>query len=109
MFGIIKKMFVVLFATIVSASNHIKCVSLSNQKCMTLSILINLHPDEYSQELHYYHFAINLDRRAGSCNTLDDLSNKVCAPNEREDLNHVQDDYRNKLIENIKKAYIMQM
>ena len=31
---------------IVSASNHIKCVLLSNQKCMTQPTLINLYPNE---------------------------------------------------------------
>ena len=54
---------------------------------MTQPILINLHPNEYSQELHYYPFVINLDRCAGGCITLDDLSNRVCLPNEAEDLN----------------------
>ena len=32
----------------VNASNHKKCVSLSNQKCMTQPTLINLHPNEYN-------------------------------------------------------------
>ena len=32
-------------------------------------------------------FAINLDSCVGSCNTLNDLSNKVCVPNRTEDLN----------------------
>ena len=49
--------------------------------------LINLHPNEYSQEFHYYPFAVKLDRCVGSCNTLNDLSNKVCVPNKTEDLN----------------------
>ena len=40
--------------------------------------LINLHPNEYSQEFHYYPFAVKLDRCVRSCNTLKDLSNKVC-------------------------------
>ena len=57
-------------------------MSLNNQKCMTQTALINLHPNEYSQELNYYPFAVNLDRCGRSCNTLDDLSNKVCIPNE---------------------------
>ena len=39
---------------------------------------IYLHPNEYSQEFHYHPFAIKLDRCAGSCNTLNDLSNKGC-------------------------------
>ena len=64
-----------------------KCVSLSNQKCMTQPTLINLHTYEYIQDLQYYPFAVNLHRCAGSCNTLDDLSNNVCVPNKTEDLN----------------------
>ena len=40
-----------------------------------------------SQELHSYPFAVNLDRYVGSCNTLIDLSNKVCVPNKTEVLN----------------------
>ena len=43
--------------------------------------LINLHPNEYSQEFHYYPFAVKLGICAGSFNTLNDLSNKVCVPN----------------------------
>ena len=40
--------------------------------------LINLHPNEYHQKIRYYSFAANLDRSAGSCNILDDLSSRVC-------------------------------
>ena len=59
---------------------------LSNQKCEIQLNLINLQRNEYSQDLHYYPFAVKLDR-CGSCNTPNDLSNKVCAPNKTEDLN----------------------
>ena len=55
MFGLIKKMFMGLLISIANTSNHTKCVSLSHQKCMIQSNLINLHPIEYSQEFHYYH------------------------------------------------------
>ena len=48
MFGLIKKMFIGLLISTVNASNHTKCVLLSNQKCMTQSTLINLHSNEYS-------------------------------------------------------------
>ena len=54
MFGIIKKMFMVLLTSIVNASNHTKCVSLNNQKCEMQLTLINLYLNEYSQKLHYY-------------------------------------------------------
>ena len=87
MFGLIKKMFIGLLTGIVSASNHTKCISLGNQKCMTQPTLINLHPNEYSQEFHYYPFAVKLDRCVRSCNTLNYLSNKVRVPNKTEDLN----------------------
>ena len=72
-----------LLPSIVNVSNHTKCVSLSNQKYKSRPTLINLHPNEYIQGLHYYQFAVNLD----SCNTLNDLSNKVCVKYKKEDLN----------------------
>ena len=50
-------------------------------------IIINLHPSGYSQELHYYQFAVNLDGCLRSCSTLNDLSNKVCVSNKTKDLN----------------------
>ena len=54
---------------------------------MTQPTLINLRTNEYSQEFHYYPCAVKLDRCVGSCNTLNDLSNKVYVPNKRQDLN----------------------
>ena len=41
----------------------------------------------YNQELHYYPFSVKLDKCAGSCNTLNDLSNRIYVPNKTEDLN----------------------
>ena len=87
MFGLTKKIFIGLLTGLVNDSNHIKCVSLSNQKRVTQPTLINLHPNIYKQEFHCYPFAVKLDRCAGSCNTLNDLSNKVCVPNKTKDLN----------------------
>ena len=86
MLELIKKTFIVLLISIVNASNHTKCVSLSNQKRMIQPTLINLHPNEYSQEFHYYPFAVKLDRCVGYGNALNDLSNNVCVPN-KTDLN----------------------
>ena len=40
--------------------------------------------------LHYYPFVVRLDRYIGSCNTLNDLSNKVCVTLKTEDL-HIHD------------------
>ena len=62
-------------------------MSLINQKCMIPPTLINLHPNEYSQEFYYYPFAIKLDRSVEGCNALNELSSKICAQNETEDLN----------------------
>ena len=93
MFGLIKKVFIGLLnfikslSSIVNTPDHVKCISLNNQQCMTQPTLINSHPNEYIEGLRYYPFAVNLDRRMGSCNTLNDLSNKACVPNKTEDLN----------------------
>ena len=65
MFGFIKLTLFVVLSRIVNASNHAKCVSLSNQKCEIQPILINLHANEYSQEFYYYPFPVKLDRCAG--------------------------------------------
>ena len=69
-------MFIVLLTSLVNASSYTKYVLLSNQKCEIQPTLINLHPNEYSQGLHCYLF-VKLDRCVGSCNTLNDLSNKA--------------------------------
>ena len=61
------------YSGLVNGYNHTKCISISNQKCMTQPTLINLHSNECSQEFHYYSFAVKSDRYVGSCNTLNDL------------------------------------
>ena len=43
------------------------CIKKSNRKCKIQPILINLHPNEYSQELQYYPFAVTLDKCDRSC------------------------------------------
>ena len=48
---------------------------------MTQPTLFNLHPNEYS----YHPSLVNLDKCVGSFNTLNDLPNEVCVPNETED------------------------
>ena len=87
MFGLTKEIFIGLLTSIVSASNHTKCMLPSNQKCMTQPTLINPHPNEYSQEFHYYRLAVKLDGCVGICNILNDLSNRVYVLNKKEDLN----------------------
>ena len=87
MFRLIKKTFIGLLTSIVNRSIDTKCVSLRNRKCMIQPSLINLYPNEYSQELHYYPHAVKVDRCVRSFNTFNDLSNKVCVPSKSEDIN----------------------
>ena len=71
MFGVMKNMFIVLLTSIiVNASNHSP-----------------LHPNEYSQKIRYYSFAVKLDRCVGICDTPTDWPNKTCVPEKTEDLN----------------------
>ena len=93
MIGFIKKMFAGLLsfsaslASIANVSKFTICIFLDNKSCMTRPTLINLNPDEYNQGFCYYSLMVSLDRRNGSCNTLDDPSNKICALNKTKDLN----------------------
>ena len=83
MFGIYKKIFIGLVKNIVNTSNHIKCVSLCNQKCSIQPTFINLHPNK----ICYYSFAVNLNWYILSCNTFNDLSNKISVSTKAEDYN----------------------
>ena len=85
-FGLIKKIFIVFLTSIVNASNHAKSVLLSNRKWEIQPTPISLHPNEYSEEFHYYPFVVRLNSCTRNCNTFNDLSNKVCAPNKTENL-----------------------
>ena len=58
MINLIRNIFIGLLTGLVKGSNHTKCVSLSNQKCMIQPAVISLYPNEYSQEFHYYQFAV---------------------------------------------------
>ena len=59
---IVKKLIIVVLFGIVNDSNHAKYIFLNNPKYGTRATLINLHPNEYSQEFHYYPFAVKIDR-----------------------------------------------
>ena len=56
---------------------------------MTKPTLINLYLIDYINGLSYYSFTVNLDRCMGSCNTFNDLSNKLYVPKKTEGLNLV--------------------
>ena len=44
---------------------------------MIQPVLINLNPNKYSHDFHYYLSEVKLDRCVGSCDILNDLSIKV--------------------------------
>ena len=81
MLGLIKKLFIGLLTGLVNGSNHTKCATLCNQKFEIQPTLIKLYSNVYSQECHYYPFLVKLDVYAGSCNTINGLSNKASVPN----------------------------
>ena len=66
-----------------SESLATKCMFLNNEKCMIRLPPIDLNP----VELNYYSFMIGIDKCNGNCNAVDDLSTKICLPNEAEDVN----------------------
>ena len=68
---------------------------------MTQPTLVNLHPDEYSQEFHDYALAVKYKDVLEIVILL-----MICL---RFKSKRVQNDYSNKLIKNIKKPHIMQI
>ena len=62
MFHLTKKIIIGLLTGTVSAPNHTNSMLLSSQKCMIRPAVINLHPNEYSQEFHHYPFVVKLDK-----------------------------------------------
>ena len=50
MFGLIKKIFIGLLTGLVNGYKQTKCIPLINHKCQIQPTLVNLHPNENSQE-----------------------------------------------------------
>ena len=86
MFEFIQKIIIGLLTSLVNASNHTKCVFVTDQKYTLQPTSINVHPNEYTKGLRYYPFEVNLDR-VPEVKTFTDLSIKVCVLNKIEDLN----------------------
>ena len=79
MFRLIKQVFFILLSF--SRLLTTKCVSLNNEPCMIRPILIDVNPVEFN----CYPFMISLDKCNRSCNTIDDLSTKICIPIKKKD------------------------
>ena len=81
MFGLIKQVFIALLSF--SGSSATRYVSLNTEPYLIRPTPIDLN----LVELNYYPFLITLDKCSGSCNSLDDLSTKICIPSEPKDIN----------------------
>ena len=64
-------------------SDRTKHTSLNSEPCLARPTLIGLN----SNKLQYYLFMVSLDVCNGSCNTYDDLSNRICIPNKIQNVN----------------------
>ena len=110
MFKIIKKTLTVLLNYIVNGSNHTKCVLLSNQKYITqliLLIYILINTVKYFTSIN---FRLNLmDMLEVVILLMTYLIKYVLQIKEKILFKNVKHDYRNKLIKNINKAYIMRI
>ena len=62
MFWLVKQVVIGLFCFgdfYVNAPGHTKCISLNNQQCRT-QLIVNLHPNDYIEGLHYYPSVVNI-------------------------------------------------
>ena len=76
----------------------------------TYYYLFTSQSNKSSQEFYYYPFPVKRNRCVGSCNTLNDLSDKSSVPNKtRFKSKRVKHDYKNKWIKKINTDYILPM
>ena len=59
-----------------NSQGPIKCASLNNHLCKAKPTLVNLN----SSETLFYPFTVSVNKRVGSCNTIDDPYARVCVP-----------------------------
>ena len=81
MFKLIKQVFIVLLSF--SGSLTTKCASLNNEQY--IPTLISLNSDNHDQRLHQYPVILSLHRRNWICNTVDDLSSRLCVSSKSTD------------------------
>ena len=78
MFGFIKKCFftaMTFFSCSVLNVNSLKCVSMNNQEFIIRSEIINVNTNEPM----FYPYRITINKRKGSCNTINDPYTKLCS------------------------------
>ena len=86
MFGFIKKkMYIGLLSFSELITSPTICVPLNNEPWSARN-LFDLNHDEYNEGLCYYPCLAYLHIFNQNCNTLDDLSIKMCVPNNIEDV-----------------------
>ena len=61
----------------------LECVSVINEKCMSIPKIINLNADE----LVFYLLSIKVNKRGGDCNNINDPMAKLCVPDVVKDMN----------------------
>ena len=84
MLGILKNFFTVLLSSMLLTIQNVYCQVIKNARfnlLLFIYILMNT-----LTTFHNYPSSVKLDRFAWSWNTVNDLSNKVCVPNNTEDL-----------------------
>ena len=86
MFGIIKKMHIVLLSSKVDAYNIQNVLGKVIKNVKFNLLLLTYILMNTVKNFTTYPFSIKLNRFVGSWNTLNDLSNKLCIPNKTEDL-----------------------
>ena len=82
-FRFIKLIFLSLLSFERSFLQSFKCATFLNQPCSTKPTRIDLNP----KELRYYSIYKCLYRCDGICKVLNNPSDKICFPNETEDVN----------------------
>ena len=72
-----------LFGCNLPSVNPLECVSMNNQECKVRPEIVNVN----SKETVFFPFSIRASKCSGSCNNINDLYAKWCAPDVVKNLN----------------------
>ena len=82
--GIIKKMFIAAIRTVqVNGCNTMKYVSMSNQKCIVMSTVVDININDLS----FYPHRVTVNKCSGSYNDINNPYSKLCVPYVVKDVN----------------------
>ena len=82
-FSFVRKVFVLGLTILLNITNALKCISMKNQECKVRPEIININ----SNNSIFSPFSVEINRRNGNCNNINDPYAKICVFDTAKNLN----------------------